>query len=127
MLYKKIEDQTTTVQTLFAGLAGAGNQVEVKPLSPDDQPVQIVRPEFMRRMMEMQAMQGMTMQGMPEMYNVVINTNHPLIASKLMKMRSEEKKEHLVSYLYDLARLNHNMLKGADLTAFVGRSLDFLK
>jgi len=30
-------------------------------MSPDDQPIVITRPEFMRRMMEMQAMQGMGM------------------------------------------------------------------
>ncbi len=121
------DDQNKIKERFEKAIAGGGGTIVMKAMSPEDQPVMITKPEFMRRMMEMQAMQGMTMQGMPEMYNVVINTNHPLIASKLMKMRSEEKKEHLVSYLYDLARLNHNMLKGADLTAFVGRSLDFLK
>lgn len=121
------DDQNKIKERFEKAIAGGGGTIVMKAMSPEDQPVMITKPEFMRRMMEMQAMQGMTMQGMPEMYNVVINTNHPLIASKLMKMRSEDKKEHLVSYLYDLARLNHNMLKGADLTAFVGRSLDFLK
>ncbi len=120
------EEQNKVKERFEKVVAAGGGTIVMKALSPDDQPVMITKPEFMRRMMEMQAMQGMG-QGMPEMYNVVINTNHPLIASKLMKMRSEEKKEHLVGYLYDLARLNHNMLKGADLTAFVGRSLDFLK
>lgn len=120
------EEQNKVKERFEKVVAGGGGTIVMKAMSPEDQPVMITKPEFMRRMMEMQAMQGMA-QGMPEMYNVVINTNHPLIASKLMKMRSEEKKEHLVGYLYDLARLNHNMLKGADLTAFVGRSLDFLK
>ena len=99
----------------------------MKAMSPEDPPVMITKPEFMRRMKEMQAMQGMSMDAFPDMFNVVINTNHPLLASKLLKMRSEEKKENLVQYLYDLALLNQNMLKGGDLTAFVNRSLDFLK
>ena len=63
----------------------------------------------------------------PDSYNVVVNTNHPLIAEKLIKMRSEEKKEEFVQHLYNLALLNQGMLKGADLTAFINKSIDFLK
>ena len=81
----------------------------------------------MRRMKEMQSMQGMGMGDFPDSYNVVVNSNHPLIADKLLKMRSEEKKEGFVSHLYDLARLNQGMLQGAELSAFVNKSLEFLK
>ena len=63
----------------------------------------------------------------PETYNVVVNTNHALIADKLLKMRKEEKKTEFVGYLYNLALLNQNMLKGADLADFVKRSLEFVK
>jgi len=86
----------------------------------------IVKPEFMRRMKEMQALQGMQANAFPDSYTVVVNNNHPLIAEKLLKMRSAEKKEDFVSYLYDLARLNQNMLKGSDLSAFVTKSLEFV-
>ena len=81
----------------------------------------------MRRMKEMQAMQGMDMNMFPDSHNVVINTNHPLIADKLVKMKSEEKKADFASYLHDLALLNQNMLKGEELSAFIARSLEFVK
>ncbi|MFT5165325.1 MAG: molecular chaperone HtpG, partial [Saprospiraceae bacterium] len=104
-----------------------GANVHMNALSPEDQPVVITRPEFMRRMKEMQAMQGMSPDAFPDNYNVVVNTNHSLIAEKLLKMRSEEKKEEFVSHLYNLALLNQGMLKGAELTSFINKSIDFLK
>ena len=106
-------------------LTESGHQVQLKPLSQDDHPVLITKPEFMRRMQEMQAMQGMG-GAMPESYNLVVNSNHPLVVDKLLKMRSEEKKENFVKYLYDLARLNQQMLKGSELSAFIKRSLEFV-
>jgi len=105
-----------------------GATVVLKPMSPEDHPVFITRPEFMRRMKEMQTMSGnMGLGDMPEMYNLVVNTNHPLIAEKLLKMKSAEKKADFATYLFNLARLNQNMLKGKDLTNFIGKSLEFLK
>ena len=122
------EKEQDKVKTLFESkVTQAGATISLKALSPDDQPVQITRPEFMRRMKEMQAMQGMNFGDFPDSYNVVVNSNHPLIAEKLLKMRSEEKKEDFVNHLYDLARLNQGMLQGADLSAFVNKSLEFLK
>ncbi|MFQ5445975.1 MAG: molecular chaperone HtpG, partial [Saprospiraceae bacterium] len=99
------------------------------PLSPDDQPVQITKPEFMRRMKEMQALSGggMGMTGLGDMYNVVVNTNHPFVAKKLLQLSEGEEQTAFAKHLLDLALLNHGMLKGADLTAFVKKSLDFLK
>lgn len=103
-----------------------GPNLELKALSPTDYPVIITKPEFMRRMIEMQQMQGMGGAGMPEIYNVVVNTNHPMIAEKLIKMKSAENKEKFASYLYDLARLNQNMLKGEDMSKFIKKSLEFV-
>ncbi len=104
---------------------GAG-QIELKAMSPSDHPVVITRPEFMRRMKEMQALQGMDMNMFPDSHNVVINTNHPLVADKLLKMKSADKKASFANYLHDLALLNQNMLKGEQLTEFIDRSLEFL-
>jgi molecular chaperone HtpG len=103
-----------------------GGQIELKALSPDDQPVLITRPEFMRRMKEMQSMQGMGNMDLPDAHNVVINTNHPLVAQKLLKMKSKEKKEGFANYLHMLAQLNQNMLKGEDLAKFTQKSIEFL-
>jgi len=103
-----------------------GGTIDLKALSPEDHPVQITKPEFMRRMKEMQQMQGMNMGAMPDMHNVVINTNHPLIADKLIRMKGD-KKAKFAKYLHQLALLNQNMLKGEDLAKFVKTSIEFMK
>ncbi|MBT8189477.1 MAG: molecular chaperone HtpG [Bacteroidia bacterium] len=104
-----------------------GGFIETRALSPEDYPVLITRPEFMRRMKEMQMMQGMSLGDMPDSHNVVINTNHELVAKKILAMKSKEKKERFANYLYNLARLNQNMLKGEELNNFIKTSIEFLK
>ncbi|MEO1262948.1 MAG: molecular chaperone HtpG [Bacteroidota bacterium] len=124
------EKEEETVKAVFETIAKGkeGSTVELKPLSPDDPPVQITRNEFMRRMKEMQALGGGGFGGnMGDFYNVVVNANHPFIAEKLVGTKKAEDKEALAKHLTDLALLNHGMLKGADLAAFVKNSLDFLK
>jgi molecular chaperone HtpG len=103
------------------------NKVEIKPLSSDENPIVIVKPEFMRRMTEMQMLQGNGMGKLPEMYTVVVNSNHPLISNKLLKLEDDVEKEKLAKYLYDLARLSQQMLTGAELTAFIHNNLEQLK
>ncbi len=122
------ENEETKVKSLFDTATTAEADVQLKPLSPEDLPVMITRPEFMRRWKEMQAHQGGPMAGMdmPDRYNVVINSNHPLISGKLLKMRKDDKKAAFAKHLVNLALLNQNMLKGADLTAFIKESVEFL-
>jgi len=125
------EQEQEQVKGLFEGLVNEktmGASVALKALSPDDQPVVITRPEFMRRMKEMQALQGMQFgDGFPDAYNVVVNTNHPIVAIKLLQEEDEDTRKGLVQYLYNLALLNQNMLKGSELTAFINKSLGLLK
>ncbi len=123
------EDQQKKVEEIFkAQIQDVTASVSMKALSPEDQPVVITRPEFMRRMKEMQNLQGgMGMGAFPDSYNVVVNTNHPLICEKLIKMKKAEKKAEFTEYLYNLARLNQNMLKGADLSKFIQTSINFIK
>jgi len=73
-------------------------------------------------MQEMQALQGNRMDDFPMSYNVVVNTNHPLISGKLLAA-SAESREELASYLYQVALLSQNLLKGEALTNFVRQSL----
>ncbi len=121
------EEQEKEIVTLFESVkTGAGGSVMAKAMSPESQPVTITRPEFMRRMKEMQSLQGMQFGDFPDSYNVVINTNHPLVVDKLMGDTEEDKKKELADYMYKLALLNQNMLKGAELTAFINKSLGFL-
>jgi molecular chaperone HtpG len=122
------EKEQEKVKGLFeVVLKGQKHAIQLKPMSPDVHPVVITRPEFMRRMKEMQQMQGMSLGDFPDSVNVVINTNHPLVAEKLVNMRSAEKKEKFAKYLYDLARLNQHMLKGEEMNAFIAESIEFLK
>ncbi len=123
------EKEETKIKEIFeAKTKDSGATVVMKALSPSDQPVLITRPEFMRRMKEMQQLQGMANIGaFPDTYNLVVNSNHPLIAERLLKMRSEDKKEEFVKHLFDLARLNQGMLTGPDLTSFINKSVEYLK
>ena len=122
------EKEEEKVKGLFTEvIKDKGVFLNLKALSPNDHPVIITRPEFMRRMKEMQALQGMNMNEMGDNYNVVINTNHPLVAEKLIRMKSQDKKDRFAKYLYNLALLNQNMLKGSELSEFINSSIDFLK
>ncbi len=55
--------------------------VSFESLGSESQPVQITQSEYMRRMKEMAAMQpGMSFYGeMPDSYNLVLNTEHPVV------------------------------------------------
>jgi molecular chaperone HtpG len=96
------------------------------PLSPDDNPVSVTRPEFMRRMKEMSSYNGMDFAAsMPDQYNLVINTNHPVM-SNVLSVEDEKEKESRIKQLHDLALLSQGMLKGNDLSTFVKRSFGML-
>ena len=57
-------------------------------------------------------------------HSVIVNSNHPTIAQKLVAMEDESTKQQLATYLLELALLEQQMLKGAALTDFVKRSLE---
>jgi molecular chaperone HtpG len=124
VLSEKEQEQVKDLFTQSLGDLRGGN-VELKALSPEDNPVLITKPEFMRRMKEMQMMQGMDMDAFPDSHNVVINTNNPIIANKLLVLDESQQKE-TVDYLHKLALLNQNMLKGEDLAKFVKKALEKL-
>ena len=102
--------------------------VDFQSLSETDSPMQITEAEFMRRMKEQQALGGgMGFMGtMPEMYNLVVNSNHPLI-SKILETKTEKKKKQLIEQATDLALLAKGMLTGKKLTEFLKRSVDIIK
>ena len=101
--------------------------VTLKALTPADQPVQITRGEHMRRMNEMRHHQALNFGEGREVVNVVVNTNHPIISDSLLKINDSEHRAVFAKHLFDLARVSQGMLAGAELTAFVKRSLTFLK
>ena len=124
--------------------------VSCEAVSSDALPVFLTQNEFMRRMKEMSAhQQGMSFYGqMPDSYNLVVNTNHPLIQELVEKETSEEvqeevekdgKKETVVKTVYslsgeeerlkqliDIALLASGRLKGEALAKFVNRSVELM-
>ncbi len=103
--------------------------VQLESMDSTASPLIITQPEFMRRMKEMQQTGGGGMFGMgnmPEMYNLVVNTNHELI-SEILNTKTEKKQERLIKQALDLARLSQNLLKGEELTAFIKRSFEMVK
>lgn len=101
--------------------------VTFESMSETEAPMLITQSEFMRRMKEQQAMGGNQMFGMmPEMYNMVVNSNHPIIES-ILKEKDEEAQKTRVKQVTDLALLAQGLLKGEDLTTFIKRSVDIIK
>ena len=124
--------------------------VTCEAAAADALPVFLTQNEFMRRMKEMSAhQQGMNFYGnLPDSYNLVLNTNHPLIQELVGKETSEQvneevekdgKKETVVKtvcklegedekikQLIDIALLASGQLKGEALAKFVNRSVELL-
>ena len=103
--------------------------IQMEAMDSNAAPLIITQPEFMRRMKEMQQTGGGGMFGMgnmPEMYNLVVNTNHDLI-NTILNTKTEKKQQRLIKQSLDLARLSQNLLKGEELTAFIKRSFDMVK
>ncbi len=102
--------------------------IEVKGLSLDTPPVVATRPEFMRRMKDMAAMNG-GMAGfyanMPDEVTLTINGNHPIYQS-VLKEEDKDKQEKVVYNLADLALLSQGLLKGNALTSFIKRSVELM-
>ena len=103
--------------------------VQLEAMDSSSSPFIITEPEFMRRMKEMQQTGGGGMFGMgnmPEMYNLVVNTNHELV-SEILNTKTAKKKERLINQSLDLARLSKGLLKGEELTKFIKRSYEMVK
>jgi molecular chaperone HtpG len=123
------ETQITTLKEKVEGVVkDTGYIIQTEALSSDALPFMLTEPEFMRRMKDMQKTGGGGFMGqnMPDMYNLVINTNHPL-ASEILETKTDKKREKLIRQALDLAKLSKGVLKGADLSAFIKRSVDLIK
>lgn len=99
--------------------------VRLENMDSDELPLTITVPEFMRRMKEMQMTGGgMFMGDLPESYELIVNTNHPL-ASKILEAEGDLRGD-LIRHATDLAMLQQNLLHGEALTNFIQRSVDSL-
>jgi len=102
--------------------------VQLEALDSNSFPFMITVPEFMRRMKEMSATGGgmFGMGSLPDMYNLVVNTNHELV-STILNTSDETEQKQLISQAFDLAKLSQNLLQGEELTNFIKRSYELIK
>ena len=126
---KLSEDEQTSLKTVVETIVPKQNYtVQLEALDSQAAPFIITQPEFMRRMKEMSQTGGgmFGMGNMPEMYNLVVNTNSDL-ATTILNTQDKTTQESLVKQALDLAKLSQNLLKGEALTAFVKRSFELIK
>jgi molecular chaperone HtpG len=102
--------------------------IQYESLDQHDLPMMVTQSEFMRRMKEQAEVGGgmFGMGNMPDAYNLVVNSNHPLI-SKILMEAEEDKQKQMVKQATDLALLSKGMLKGEQLTAFIERSVNIIE
>ncbi len=101
--------------------------VVLEAMDSQEAPFTITVPEFMRRMKEISMTGGgmMGMGDMPDMYNLVVNTNHPL-ATRILEEKDEAQRKALINRAKDLALLSQNLLHGEALTNFVEKQFENL-
>jgi molecular chaperone HtpG len=133
---KEKENLTEAVKSLVPPIAKTEFNVDFKSLGEAGRPIQITQNEFSRRMKEMSAMQpGMAFYGeMPDMYQMVVNMDHPMMR-QLKQEIGEKSKEEAAAFaagdsklkqVVDLALLANGMLKGEALNNFIKRSVELL-
>ena len=124
------KEEEARLRDLFGfDIPGLHLSVEVKGLSPGVPPVIATRPEFMRRMKDMSQMGGSMTSfyaNMPDEVTLTVNGNHPIFQTVLAE-GDQEKQGKLVHNLADLALLSQGLLQGAELTAFINRSVELIE
>ncbi len=128
---KLSEEEKTSLDSLLKEVISSEKfMVQLEAMDSSASPFIITQPEFMRRMKEMQQTGGgggmFGMGNMPEMYNLIVNTNHDLV-SDILNTKTKKKQERLINQSLDLARLSQGLLKGEELTNFIKRSYDMIK
>lgn len=130
VISKLSEEQKTTLdEHLKAVISSEKFVVQLEAMDSNAAPFMITQPEFMRRMKEMQQTGGGGMFGMgnmPEMYNLVVNTNSELV-NEILNTKTAKKRERLINQSLDLAQLSQGLLKGEALTNFIKRSYEMIK
>ncbi len=127
---KLSEDETTNLKSLIESFVPSQTYtVQLEAMDSNASPFIITQPEFLRRMKEMNQSGGgggmFGMGSLPEMYNLVVNSNS-VLATTILNTKDAAVQEVLVKQALDLAKLSQNLLKGEELTAFVKRSFEQL-
>ena len=128
---KLTEDEKTTLDSQLKEVISSEKfTVQLEAMDSNAAPFMITQREFMRRMKEMQQTGGgggmFGMGNMPEMYNLVVNTNSELV-NQILNTKTAKKRERLINQSLDLAQLSQGLLKGEALTNFIKRSYEIIK
>ena len=124
---KLSDDEKNALKPLIeAVVPGDKYTIQMEAMDSGNLPFVITQPEFMRRMKEMQQTGGGMMGGFPEMFTLIVNTNHELVG-QILNTKTTKKRERLIQQSLDLARLSQNLLKGEALTTFIKRSVELIK
>jgi len=128
---KLSEEEKTSLKEKIDAVVGENSSftVQLEAMDSSSQPFIITEPEFMRRMKDMQQTGGGGMFGMgnmPDMFNLIVNTNHDLVG-EILNTKTAKKRERLINQSLDLARLSKGLLKGEELTKFINRSYEMIK
>jgi molecular chaperone HtpG len=101
-------------------------KIEFESMSESEAPIIITQPEFIRRMMEQQKMGGGGFYGaFPEMFSMVVNSNHPKVGN-ILSLSDESEQNEKAKQLTDLALLSQGLLKGEALNQFIERSIELV-
>ena len=127
--HKLTDDESAKLKSIFdKAINNSQMHVEIDSNHAEGMPVTITMEEWMRRMKDMSRMGGgggMNFYGnMPDTYKVSVNANHKLV-NKILSA-DEAQQTVLAKQAFDLAMLAQGLLKGAELTAFVERSVEGL-
>jgi len=121
------KDKETLKPLIESVVTESGYTVQMEAMDSQSLPFVLTQPEFMRRMKEMQQTGGGgMMENMPDMFNLVVNTNHELVG-QILNTKTSKKRERLILQALDLAKLSQNQLKGESLTQFIQRSVEMIK
>ena len=128
---KLSDEDKTALETILKEIVPSEKfMVQLEAMDSSSAPFMITQPEFMRRMKEMQQTGGgggmFGMGNMPEMHNLIVNTNSELVG-EILNTKTKKKQERLISQSLDLAQLSQGLLKGEALTNFINRSYEMIK
>lgn len=127
---KLSDSEKETLKTTIEEVVPKGTfQVQLNALDSTTSPFLITQSEWMRRMKDQQASGGggamMFGGGFPDSYELIINENHPL-STKIIEEKDADKKKSMIQQAFDIARLSQNLLKGAELDAYIKRGFESL-
>jgi len=116
------ETETEDLKKLYQEAAPiAITQYTTEVLDETDPPVALVRPEYLRRLKDMQHVGMGALSDFPDQLNLVINTAHPA-NKKLLLLSAGPEREAFIQRVFDLARLQQQLLSGKDLSDFIDRA-----